>query len=121
MCGRYRLSRRKQLVAEYFDALPDDQDWILRYNKVVKDDMELLFGDLRQETLDLRKARVLAREYFWDFTIMSSAPFSTSLIVPMGMGMCSYIFKDTKVTASISSAIPMLALLQRPFRRETAC
>src|SRR5947207_5690361 len=31
MCGRYRLSRRKQLVEEYFDAHGDD-DWTPRYN-----------------------------------------------------------------------------------------
>ena len=31
MCGRYRLSRRKQLVEEYFDAF-GDEDWIPRYN-----------------------------------------------------------------------------------------
>jgi putative SOS response-associated peptidase YedK len=31
MCGRYRLSRRKQLVDEYFDAHGDD-DWTPRYN-----------------------------------------------------------------------------------------
>jgi hypothetical protein len=29
VCGRYRLSRRKQLVEEYFDARGDD-DWILK-------------------------------------------------------------------------------------------
>jgi putative SOS response-associated peptidase YedK len=32
MCGRYRLSRRKQLVEEYFDALPGDEEWTPRYN-----------------------------------------------------------------------------------------
>jgi len=32
MCGRYRLSRRKQVVAEYFDATPFDNDWEPRYN-----------------------------------------------------------------------------------------
>ena len=32
MCGRYRISRRKQLVAEYFDAVPDDADWNPCYN-----------------------------------------------------------------------------------------
>jgi putative SOS response-associated peptidase YedK len=32
MCGRYRLSRRKQLVAEYFDAVPGDDEWNPRYN-----------------------------------------------------------------------------------------
>jgi len=32
MCGRYRLSRRKQILAEHFDALPGDQDWDPHYN-----------------------------------------------------------------------------------------
>jgi putative SOS response-associated peptidase YedK len=32
MCGRYRLSRRKQIVAEYFDAVPDEDEWEPRYN-----------------------------------------------------------------------------------------
>lgn len=32
MCGRYRLSRRKQLVSEYFDAVQDEAEWHPRYN-----------------------------------------------------------------------------------------
>ena len=33
MCGRYRLSKRKQLVEEHFNAMPeDDDDWKPRYN-----------------------------------------------------------------------------------------
>jgi putative SOS response-associated peptidase YedK len=32
MCGRYRLSRRKQLVEEYFDTASDAEDWSPRYN-----------------------------------------------------------------------------------------
>ncbi|MGD1025335.1 MAG: SOS response-associated peptidase [Candidatus Sulfotelmatobacter sp.] len=32
MCGRYRLSRRKQRVEEYFDSAPWDDDWSPRYN-----------------------------------------------------------------------------------------
>lgn len=32
MCGRYRLSRRKQIVAEYFDSVSGDEDWSPRYN-----------------------------------------------------------------------------------------
>jgi putative SOS response-associated peptidase YedK len=32
MCGRYRLSRRKQLVEEYFDSAPWDEEWSPRYN-----------------------------------------------------------------------------------------
>jgi len=31
MCGRYRLSRRKQVVEEYFDSV-SDEDWSPRYN-----------------------------------------------------------------------------------------
>jgi putative SOS response-associated peptidase YedK len=32
MCGRYRLSRRKQIVEEYFDCPSDELDWFPRYN-----------------------------------------------------------------------------------------
>lgn len=32
MCGRYRLSRCKQIIAEHFDAVPFEDDWIPRYN-----------------------------------------------------------------------------------------
>lgn len=32
MCGRYRLSRRKQLVEEYFDSVSGDEDWNPRDN-----------------------------------------------------------------------------------------
>jgi putative SOS response-associated peptidase YedK len=32
MCGRYRLSRRKQIVEEYFDCVSNEPDWVPRYN-----------------------------------------------------------------------------------------
>ena len=32
VCGRYRLSRRKQIVEEHFDTISDEPDWIPRYN-----------------------------------------------------------------------------------------
>src|SRR5438105_4663605 len=32
MCGRYRLSRRKQIVEEYFDCVSGEEDWAPRYN-----------------------------------------------------------------------------------------
>src|SRR6266571_86027 len=32
MCGRYRLSRRKQIVEEYFESVSDEPDWSPRYN-----------------------------------------------------------------------------------------
>jgi putative SOS response-associated peptidase YedK len=32
MCGRYRLSRRKQMIEEDFDSVSGDEDWSPRYN-----------------------------------------------------------------------------------------
>jgi hypothetical protein len=32
MCGRYRLSRRKQIIEEHFDTVSDEPDWTPRYN-----------------------------------------------------------------------------------------
>jgi putative SOS response-associated peptidase YedK len=32
MCGRYKLSRRKQLVEEYFDSVSDEPEWSPRFN-----------------------------------------------------------------------------------------
>jgi putative SOS response-associated peptidase YedK len=32
MCGRYRLSRHKQIVEQYFDSVSDEPDWLPRYN-----------------------------------------------------------------------------------------
>jgi putative SOS response-associated peptidase YedK len=32
MCGRYRLSRRKQIIEEHFDSASGEEDWTPRYN-----------------------------------------------------------------------------------------
>ena len=32
MCGRYRLSRLKQIIEEHFDAISGEEDWTPRYN-----------------------------------------------------------------------------------------
>jgi putative SOS response-associated peptidase YedK len=32
MCGRYRLSRRKQIIEEQFDSVSGEEDWSPRYN-----------------------------------------------------------------------------------------
>ena len=32
MCGRYRLSRRKQILEEHFDSVSGTEDWNPRYN-----------------------------------------------------------------------------------------
>jgi putative SOS response-associated peptidase YedK len=32
MCGRYRLSRRKEIIEEHFDSVSGEEDWSPRYN-----------------------------------------------------------------------------------------
>jgi putative SOS response-associated peptidase YedK len=32
MCGRYRLSRRKQIIEEHFDTVSGEEDWSPRFN-----------------------------------------------------------------------------------------
>jgi putative SOS response-associated peptidase YedK len=32
VCGRYKLSRRKQIVEEHFDSVSGEEDWSSRYN-----------------------------------------------------------------------------------------
>ncbi len=32
MCGRYRLSRRKQIIEEHFDSVSGEEDWSPRWN-----------------------------------------------------------------------------------------
>ncbi len=32
MCGRYRLSQRKEIIEEHFDAVSGEEDWSPRYN-----------------------------------------------------------------------------------------
>jgi putative SOS response-associated peptidase YedK len=32
MCGRYRLSRRKQIIEEHFESISGEEDWTPRYN-----------------------------------------------------------------------------------------
>jgi len=32
MCGRYKLSRRKQIIEEHFDPTDWQEDWSPRYN-----------------------------------------------------------------------------------------
>ncbi len=32
MCGRYRLSRRQQIIEEHFDSVSGEEDWTPRYS-----------------------------------------------------------------------------------------
>ena len=57
MSGRYRLSRRKQIIAEHFDALPDDDDWTPRYNIAPTQPVPII----RQHPKELRREVSLVR------------------------------------------------------------
>src|SRR5216683_6775037 len=57
MCGRYRLSRRKQIVEEYFDAAPGQQDWNPRYNIAPTQDVPVIRQDPKKPIRELSLMR----------------------------------------------------------------
>jgi putative SOS response-associated peptidase YedK len=57
MCGRYRLSRRKQLVEEYFDAASGDEDWGPRYNIAPTQPVPVIRQHPREPVRDLSLVR----------------------------------------------------------------
>lgn len=48
MCGRYRLSRRKQLVEEYFGAVSGEYEWGPRYNVAPSQPVPVVRQDARE-------------------------------------------------------------------------
>jgi putative SOS response-associated peptidase YedK len=48
MCGRYRRSRRKQLVEEYFGAVSEEHDWNPRYNVAPSQPVLIIRQDARE-------------------------------------------------------------------------
>lgn len=57
MCGRYRLSRRKQIVEEYFDTVSGEEDWAPRYNIAPTQPIPVI----RQNPKELRREMSLMR------------------------------------------------------------
>jgi len=51
MCGRYRLSRRKEILAEHFDTNFDDLDWEPRYNIAPTQSVPVIRHDEQGTTL----------------------------------------------------------------------
>ena len=56
MCGRYRLSRRKQFIADHFDASGED-DWEPRYNIAPTQPVPIIRGQLEKVRRLLRYNR----------------------------------------------------------------
>jgi putative SOS response-associated peptidase YedK len=57
MCGRYRLSRRKQLVEEYFGTDPGDDEWSPRYNIAPSQPVVTIRQDARKPVRTLSTMR----------------------------------------------------------------
>ena len=56
MCGRYRLSRRKQLIAEYFET-DNEVDWEPRYNIAPSQAVGIIRQDLSRPERHFSLAR----------------------------------------------------------------
>jgi putative SOS response-associated peptidase YedK len=56
MYGRYRLSRRKKLVEEYFDSA-GDEDWTPRYNVAPTQPVPIIRQNSKEPTRELSLVR----------------------------------------------------------------
>jgi putative SOS response-associated peptidase YedK len=57
MCGRYKLSRRKQVVEEYFDCGSDAADWTPRYNIAPTQPIPVIRQHRKESTRELSLMR----------------------------------------------------------------
>jgi putative SOS response-associated peptidase YedK len=57
MCGRYRLSRRKELIEEYFASVSEDCDWSPRYNVAPSQPVLTIRQDDREPTRKISTMR----------------------------------------------------------------
>jgi putative SOS response-associated peptidase YedK len=57
MCGRYRLSRRKQLIEEYFASVSGEDDWTPRYNIAPTQPIPIIRQNPREPVRELSLVR----------------------------------------------------------------
>jgi putative SOS response-associated peptidase YedK len=57
VCGRYRLSRRKQVVEEYFDSVSGEEDWNPRYNIAPTQSVPVIRQNPKEPVLELSLMR----------------------------------------------------------------
>jgi putative SOS response-associated peptidase YedK len=53
MCGRYRLSRRKQRIEEYFGGVNWEEDWSPRYNIAPTQPVPVIRQNPKESTREL--------------------------------------------------------------------
>ena len=57
MCGRYRLSRRKQIIEEYFASTSEEQEWEPRYNIAPTQSVPIIRQNPKEPHRELSLAR----------------------------------------------------------------
>jgi putative SOS response-associated peptidase YedK len=57
VCARYKLSRRKQVVEEYFDAVSSEEDWAPRYNVAPTHSVPVIRQNPKEPTRELSLMR----------------------------------------------------------------
>jgi putative SOS response-associated peptidase YedK len=57
MCGRYRLSRRKQIIEEHFDSVPVEEEWTPRYNIAPTQPVSVIRQNPREPVRELSLVR----------------------------------------------------------------
>src|SRR3979411_238075 len=57
MCGRYRLSRRKQIVEEHFDSISGEEDWTPRYNVAPTQPVPIIRQNRREPVREMSLVR----------------------------------------------------------------
>src|ERR1035441_6104878 len=121
MCGCYRLSRRKQVVEEYFDCGSDEPDWNPRYNIAPTQPVPVIRQNPKEPVreLSLVQAAELPRVPDREITpaprkcskrrILGHSAQATSLLPIAGTTKCSHIargFSCGNGTASVAELTP---------------
>jgi putative SOS response-associated peptidase YedK len=57
MCGRCKLSRRKQIIEEHFDAISGEEDWSPRYNIAPTQPVAVIRQNPKEPTRELSLMR----------------------------------------------------------------
>lgn len=125
MCGRYRLSRRKQIIEEHFASISEEQEWEPRYN-VAPSNLSRPSGRIRRNPNgNCRKpARdVTARGFRWIPVKApdpdSSRPACRSGNVRRSRGSERTPARSMQPLQDVSSAVRLLGSINRLFAELT--
>jgi putative SOS response-associated peptidase YedK len=79
MCGRYRLSRRKQIIGEHFDAVSGEEDWTPRYNIAPTQSVPIIRQHPKESVREISLARWgLIPSWSKDWLVNNVIPVSAS-------------------------------------------